>query len=963
MIRKVRSYSGTLSQKVSEREMRNRAVSRKAAAESIVLLKNDGVLPLEAGSRVVVFGSGALYTVKGGTGSGDVNEREVVNIYTGMKNAGFIIANESWLLDYDKEYKQAREHWRRTILDIAVKNSGDPRALIKAYVSNRFIPPLGRKLTEQELQAADTDIAIYVVSRNAGEGADRFAQKGDYYITDEEKTQILEVNRIFRRLILVLNCCGPFDLGFTDELNISAIVQLSQPGMEGGNAFADVIRGAITPSGKMSDTWAYRYEDYPSSANFSHNNGNVDEELYEDGIYVGYRYFDTFGVKPRIPFGFGLSYTDFSIRSIKTELIYLQDEETRVSVEVEVTNTGSKYSGKEVVQIYASCPQGELKKEHQRLCAFGKTPLLKPGQKCTMQITFPISQLASFSEKRSAYVLEKGDYLIAVGNSSASNEVMARVSLDDTVAILGVDHICPLQKPLREIEPESVPQKKYGDIVTLRLQAKDIPCKTITYSGPTPERLDGPIGDIVESLSVEQLLALVNGDPGKGQYVSGSTTFGSSGLTVPGAAGQTYGCASEEPWNLASIVLADGPAGLRLAPRYTVASDGTIMKPDFTDTIEHGMFAKEVEVENPTYYYQYCTSIPVGTMLAQSWDTELLEEVGRAVAEEMEEFGVTLWLAPGMNIHRNPLCGRNFEYFSEDPLLTGMMGAAITRGVQSRKGTGTTIKHLACNQVEDNRKHSDSVVSERALREIYLHGFEIAVKHSQPMAIMTSYNLINGVHTANSYDLITKAARDEWGFKGLVMSDWVTTGEGGSSPVECMKAGNDLIMPGFLDDIEILRNALEGRGAEKLALKEVKKCAAHIINIILRSNAYEGCVSYLEQFTELKPFIECRVLDQQLKGLMMHVRYKIKEGKRDEFIQKVKQQGIITASAQEPGNLLYECYYPADDMTSIILLELWKDEEAIALHRKTEHYKVLTELKMQYVDDVKIREFRINDFA
>ena len=266
------------------------------------------------------------------------------------------------------------------------------------------------------------------------------------------------------------------------------------------------------------------------------------------------------------------------------------------------------------------------------------------------------------------------------------------------------------------------------------------------------------------------------------------------------------------------------------------------------------MFAKNTEADGATYYYQYCTAIPVGTMLAQTWDTELLTEVGRAVAQEMEEFGITLWLAPGLNIHRNPLCGRNFEYYSEDPLVSGAIASAITMGVQSQKGTGTTIKHFACNNQEENRKHSDSIVSERALREIYLHGFEIAVKHSQSMAIMTSYNLINGVHTATSHDLITKVARDEWGFSGLVMSDWTTTGDGGSNPVECMKAGNDLIMPGSYDDIALIRKALSGENEEKLEIKEMKKCVSHIANIVLQSLEYEDCKSYAEQF-DLKPYM------------------------------------------------------------------------------------------------------------
>ncbi len=859
MVRRTKSYSGTTSTQVSDREKRNRAVARKAAVEGIVLLQNDGILPLEPGTRIALFGGGATQTVKGGTGSGDVNEREVVSIHAGLKEAGFVITSESWLSDYDEEFKRARQAWKQGILDKAAEYPERSHGLLDAYFTTPFTRPAGRAPNRMELEEAGTETAIYVLSRNAGEGADRFAEAGDYYLSDAEKEHLTALKGTFPRMILVLNCGGPIDLAFLDEIPFGAVVQLSQPGMEAGNALADIITGTVSPSGKTTDTWAARYEDYPSSSTFSHNNGNVQTELYEEGIYVGYRYFDTFRVKPRVPFGFGLSYTEFTIRTLDVGLRDNGKGASSVSIDVEVVNTGKAHAGKEVVQVYASCPQGELTKEYQRLCGFGKTPVLKPGEACRMEITFPLSQLASYSEKDTAWILEKGDYLIAVGSSSASNEVVARIRLDRTTHILRTAPICPLRQPLEELEPDAVPQRTYdGAIIELALAADSIHSQTVQYSGATPEKMSGRAGDLVEDLSVEQLIALTSGDPEKGQDVSRSTD-GASDLLVPGAAGETHGCAQGEPWNLATITLADGPAGIRLAPRYKVTADGKIMKPTIAESVEHGFFAEEVENPNAKAYYQYCTAIPVGTMLAQSWNVELMREIGVAVAEEMEEFGIALWLAPGMNIHRNPLCGRNFEYYSEDPLLTGVVASAITTGVQSRKGTGTTIKHFACNNQEDNRKHSDSVVSQRALREIYLHGFEIAVKHSQPMAIMTSYNLINGVHTANSHDLITKVARDEWGFAGFVMTDWTTTGDGGSSAVECMKAGNDLIMPGDYADLDQIRDALNGTGKETLDLKEVKKCVTHLVNIILQSNEYEDCASYAEQFSGMTAYMECRV--------------------------------------------------------------------------------------------------------
>ena len=306
---------------------------------------------------------------------------------------------------------------------------------------------------------------------------------------------------------------------------------------------------------------------------------------------------------------------------------------------------------------------------------------------------------------------------------------------------------------------------------------------------------------------------------------------------MPGSAGETSSAFADNP-GLASAIMADGPAGLRLTKKYYVdKASEEVYDVGFIGSIEQGLFKKIEKPENSTEMYQYCTAFPVGTMLAQTFDTELAEEVGRHVAEEMTEYHVTWWLAPGMNIQRNPLCGRNFEYFSEEPLLSGKIAAAITRGVQSMPGAGTTIKHFACNNQEDNRIGSDSIISERALREIYLRGFEIAVKESQPACIMSSYNLINGIHTANSYDLCTKVLRDEWGFKGIVMTDWATTRpEAGSISHKCIQAGNDLIMPGTQADIDDIIDANE-KGI--LSDNDILICAKRIVAAIFKSNAYE----------------------------------------------------------------------------------------------------------------------------
>ncbi len=578
------------------------------------------------------------------------------------------------------------------------------------------------------------------------------------------------------------------------------------------------------------------------------------KEYYEEGIFVGYRYFDTFQVPVRYGFGYGLSYTDFAIAAGSVSVSALGTMDPKVTVEVTVKNTGDTYAGKEVVQIYASCPQGKLVKEFRRLAGFGKTKLLAPGEEQQMRITFPLYQLASYSEDQAAWILEPGKYGIWVGNELNTSVLSGALELDQEAVMVQCENICPLKEELNEIMPFARKvqarelawheELKAKGIAPVAVKAADIPTEKVAYQ-QIPDVLPGKAGEIVEQMSEDQLVQMATGDPGKDQ----SNALGSAGISVPGSAAETPLVAAKEPWNVASIALADGPAGLRLKKEYQV-DDGRIVPTDFLAALEGGFFAEE-QVKRGASYYQYCTAIPVGTLLAQTWNLEMVQELGEMIGHEMELFGVTLWLAPGMNIHRNPLCGRNFEYYSEDPLLAGMMAASMTLGVQKVPGCGTTIKHYACNNQEDNRMGSDSVLSERTLREIYLKGFEIAVKDAQPMSIMTSYNLINGVHAANCYDTCTKAARDEWGFAGAIMTDWTTTNvqiQGECTAAGCMRAGNDMVMPGMEEDHENIRKELkEGT----LDIRELKRCIYNTVNIILQSNQYEDAVSYEKQFDGL----------------------------------------------------------------------------------------------------------------
>ena len=825
---KKRTFTGTTDTAVSEREKLGMEIAREAAAAGIVLLKNENnVLPLEKGSKIALYGIGAANTFKGGTGSGDVNERQSVSVFEGLKNAGFIITNEEQVRDSVKLYNKAREDWRDDILKKSEGKDGAEFFII--YSTNPFTLPENN----QEITKTDTDTAIYVISRIAGEGADRHNKKGDFQLTDAEEKEISAICGLYEKVVVVLNAGGVMDVSPLDKHpNIYGIINLGQAGMEGGNALADIVSGAVNPSGKLTATWAYKYEDYPNANEFSHNNGNVDEEYYNEGIYVGYRYFDSFGIPVRYGYGFGLSYTEFSL-----EFKGIQEDKGRgVILDVNVKNTG-KVAGREVIQVYAVCPDEKLAKERRRLVAFKKTKLLSPGEEICLSLDVPFERLTSYSENESGWYLEKGLYAFYVGNSLESSSCEALMELDEDVVTERTMHICKPEKPVEEykadlklVEGRRAEIKRLaGTLPVVSVKAESIAVKEIKYL--SNEELAAVKGmEIVKSLTEEQLRRLATGDPGRAQEES---ALGAAGISVPGSAAETSFCAEDK--GIAGIVLADGPAGLRLN-RYYFVRDGKMVPISFMFSLEGGLLVPDVDKTEGERYFQNCTAFPVGTVLAQTWDEEVVKKVGYHVAKEMVEFGVTLWLAPGMNIQRNPLCGRNFEYYSEDPFITGKIAAAMTEGVQSVKGCGTTIKHFACNNNEDNRMGCDSILSERALREIYLKGFEIAIKEAQPMAIMTSYNKINGIHAANNYDLCTNAARNEFGFMGMIMTDWTTTHNGPDcTAAGCIRAGNDVVMPGCENDqVNLVAELASG----SLKKADLEACVSRLVRCVLQSNEY-----------------------------------------------------------------------------------------------------------------------------
>ncbi len=805
-------HSGTLNEEISEREIAHRKLAKEAAGEGIVLLINEGILPLKNSTPIALFGAGAEKTVKGGIGSGDVNNRENISIYRGLKEAGISITSETWLTDYLKYYDLARNKWKDIVLN-AAKTVDNP---FDAYAENPFVMPEGREINDNDIKGAGA--VIYVISRISGEGKDRRRIEGDYYLSKKEQEDISYLDKKNIPIILILNAGGPIEL--TDLLqkteNIQAVLNVSQLGQEGGYAVADVLLGKVVPGGKLTATWAKRYNDYPYAEEYSYLNGNLDIEEYKEGIYVGYRYFDSFGVEPLFPFGYGLSYTTFDIR-----FEGLRIHKENIELEVEVKNTGKLYSGKEVVQVYVTLPQNEIEKEYHRLIGFAKTHILQPKE--TQKITIKINQkeFASFSEQQHAWMIEEGRYGIWIGNSSVSLKQVAGITVSEQVVLERTKTVEFEKKaPFEDLSISSLSQNKQ------RQHSSENDMLEISFV-PQKEEKQFYQKKYAKDQTVEELIPLLYGN-----ITKGTSTLGSAGIRVPGSAGETTE-ELEEKYGIPSLIMADGPAGLRLRQSYEVDKEtDTVYGIGVFGSLENGFLEPMEYHENADIYYQYCTAFPVGTALAQTWNVELMKKFGEAIAVEMKEFHVDLWLAPGMNIQRNPLCGRNFEYYSEDPFLSGSMAAAVTKGVQSTEGCGVTIKHFACNNQEDNRMGVDAHVSERALREIYLKGFEIAVKQSEPVAIMSSYNLINGVHAANSKDLCTVIAREEWGFNGIIMSDWNTTvPEDGSIPWKCVAAGNDIIMPGNNEDDESIRVAYENG---KLSEEEIRECAGRILAIVHR---------------------------------------------------------------------------------------------------------------------------------
>ena len=754
-------------------------ILRQTAAEGAVLLQNRA-LPFPKDSKIAVFGRVQVNHFYTGYGSGgDVNMPYAVNLLEGLRRCEDLLLYEKLAREYEAfDKKNPIDH-------------GSWGAWPRCYPEM----PLG---ADQVADArANADQAVIILGRASGEDRENALEPGGFYLTGQEKQMLASVTAAFPDAVLLLNIGSVMDLSFLKDYSFGAVMIIWQGGMESGNAAADLLCGKTAPSGRLTDTVSWHYKDQPSAGYF----GGKDSNIYSEDIYVGYRYFETFEKDSvQFPFGYGLSYTTFEKKTERTG---------HLTWRVTVTNTGA-FSGKETVMLYIQKPCGALGNPARELAAFSKTRALQPGESQTLELTVAEGTLASYDDAgltghKDCWVIQEGAHRIYLGGDARSAEEIGSWIMEERV----LEQLCEAAAPQRAFpvlaaqEQNGVYRKIFRDAAQRTVGLKErilsgLPA-AVSMTGDKGWKLKDvkegkcTLDDFVAQLSLTELEAI-----SRGGYVM-DHPLGAKGNA--GIFGGVIGSLREK--GVPPVVTTDGPSGLRL--------------------------------------YESCSLIPVGTLLACTFDTALLETLFAQIGEEMVKQGSDVLLAPGMNIHRNPLCGRNFEYFSEDPYLTGRIAAAVVRGVQSR-GVSACPKHFACNNQEYKRSTNDSVLSQRALREIYLKGFEICVKESAPKNIMTSYNKINGVWGHYHYDLVTTVLRGQWGYSGNVMTDWWM--QSSRSPefprlrdqAYRVRAGVDVLMPGGnrsrheKPDGTLLRTYGKTEG---ITLGEMQLCAKNVLRCVI----------------------------------------------------------------------------------------------------------------------------------
>lgn len=756
------------------------AQARAMAADGIVLLKNeDKTLPITGQTRVAVFGRSAVnyFTVGYGSG-GDVVSPYRRNLMEGLLEHGVKV---------DGILASQYETWCSR-----PRNVPEEGYWAHWPMSN---PEMPLKAEDVAAAALRCDMALVVIGRAAGESRENVLKPGSYYLTDREKAMLDVVATYFHRVCLVMDCGNVIDMSWTRdyENKLTAIVYAWQGGMESGTALADVLTGAVNPSGKLTDTIAVKYEDYPSSQSF----GAMAFNAYTEDIYVGYRYFETFAPdRVLYPFGFGLSYTRFRLSSQAAV------SGNQVTVNTTVENVGDE-AGREVVQVYVDLPCGTLGNPKRVLAGFKKTGLLQPGQQQVVDVSFDLASLASFDDTgctghKDAFVLEAGNYCVQAGTSIRDVKAVVCIvkqglevvrQLHECNAVRPEHGFCRMVNKGGALDMEMVPtaNRNLKQDILAHLPQELTPGQTeftfedVKAGRCTPE-------EFVAQLSNQELDDITHGfglmnDPSGPAGNAGSLGGVTEALKKRG---------------IPTVITTDGPSGIRI--RRT------------------------------------CSLLPCGTCLASTFDPEGVEALYRLLGREMVLQGTQVLLGPGMNIHRNPLCGRNFEYYSEDPLLTGKIAAAMVRGIQSQ-GVSACPKHFACNNQETNRNKCDSRLSQRAQREIYLKGFEIAVKESDPWCLMTSYNLVNGVWSHYHYELVTDILHDEWGYRGLTITDWwMQPGAAPEFPAitndACrIRAQVDVLMPGEIQERTLVASLADPNGVTRA---EAQRCAVNVIKFILK---------------------------------------------------------------------------------------------------------------------------------
>jgi len=799
-------------------------VARAAVAEGCVLLKNDkNTLPIKDGQKVSVFGRIQFDYYKSGMGSGGmVNAPYVVSILDALKAYDKICLNtklqniyEEWLEDnpFDRGPGWGREPWCQKEMPISAETA--------------------------KQAAEESDMALIIIGRAAGEDNDNNANEGSHKLTQLEEEMIQHVCAAFEKVAVVLNVGNIIDMSFVEKYNPQAVLYAWQGGMEGGNGVLDVLTGAVNPCGKLTDTIAYTLEDYPSAADF----GDEIENFYTEDIYVGYRYFETVA-KDRVqyPFGFGLSYTTFGY-----EVLNLNTKGDTVQVSVQVENTGS-VAGKEVIQVYYNPPQGQLSKPLRNLVRFAKTQLLQPGEKETLTMEFAVKEMASFDDggvtgHPFCFVLEAGAYEILVGTDVRSAKKAGEYAVSELQVTEQLEEaLAPVQELQRMrllVKPDGTVEKttELAPMRTVDVQKRitENRPKEAVYTGDRGYRfkdvMEGKVSDdeYLAQIPDEELLCMSRGE---GMCPVGVT---------PGIAG-SFGGVTEglEKFGMPRGGCADGPSGIRM-------DCGTM-----------------------------AFSLPNGTSLACSFNLALVEELFEWEGKELRKNKIDTLLGPGMNIHRHPLNGRNFEYFSEDPYVTGAMATAMLKGMKKYNVTGT-IKHFACNNQEFSRHKVDSVVSQRALREIYLKGYEMAVKEGGAYSIMTTYAPVNGIWTAGNYDLNTLILRKEWGYKGQVMTDWWAkmNEEYKAAPSNkniswMIRAQNDLYMVAGSS----ATNSMGDDGEEGLKLGRITRAdlvrnAKNILNVLKISPAGIRVVEGEDDITELNRPKTHEIAKNQMPGISL----------------------------------------------------------------------------------------------